>query len=333
MKVIGAGLACLDIINEGEKISVMNGGTCANVLTALTQLGEETTMLLPKYINDIRSKEFYLAFEKLDVGMIFYGDTKQNIPRIVETYDENHRHIFYTKCPQCNKELTKSKFISHRESQTLVDRCQGYDIFFTDRISGGIKEIAKEFNRNGAKVFYEPNSGRNIKALVEMAKLSNVLKFSTERISMRLIDEVLPQCQDAMLEVVIATHGKKGMSFCYKTSNGDFSNWIEGPYIEFRDIRDTSGAGDWLTAGFLHYWSQEKFKISEIVLYNILKCSLNLSEISSMTKGAQGAFYDKKVLERLKREYKVKLVTPLEQCEEFIKGKNYCGFCLSENDE
>lgn len=330
MKVIGTGLACLDIINDGNKISVMNGGTCANVLTVLAQLGVEATILLPRYINDIQNDKFCLTFKKLNVSLLFYGDTKQKIPRIVETYDNSFKHVFYTKCPQCNKDLIKNRFISCKEIKAFADVFQEYEVFFADRVSNGIKEIAKEFNKNGAKVFYEPNSGRNIKALVEMARLSNVLKFSTDRISMSLADSILLQCQDSMLEVVIATHGKKGLSFCYKMDNGRFSDWIEGAYIDFNGIKDTSGAGDWLTAGFLHYWSQEKFKLSKRMIYNSLKQSLRLSEIASMAKGAQGVFYDNGVLDTLKKEYKVKLMTPLKQSMELIEGENHCGFCLSE---
>lgn len=333
MKVIGAGLACLDIINEEKKISVMNGGTCANVLTALAQLGEDATMLLPEYMSDIRKDEFYLTFNRLNVNLLFYGNTKQKIPRIVETYDDNYRHVFYTKCPKCKKDLIKNRFVTKRETKALTGVFKVCDVFFTDRISDGIKEIAKELNRNQAKVFYEPNSGRNLKALVEMAKLSNVLKFSTDRISMSLAEGILSQCQDTMLEVVIATHGKKGLSYCYKMNSGGFSDWIEGPHINFKSIKDTSGAGDWLTAGFLHYWSREQFELSKKTIYNILEKSLKLSEIASMTQGAQGVFYDKEVLEMLKEEYEVKIVTPLEQCMEHIGGKKYCDFCLSECEE
>lgn len=333
MKIIGAGLACLDIINEEKKISVMNGGTCANVLTALAQLGEDVTMLLPEYINDIHKDEFYLTFNRLNVNLLFYGKTKQKIPRIVETYDDNYRHLFYTKCPQCKKDLIKNRFLTKRETKALTGAFKECDVFFTDRISDGIKEIAKELNKNQAKVFYEPNSGRNLKALVEMAKLSNVLKFSTERISMSLAEEILSQCQDTILEVVIATHGQKGLSYCYKMNNGSFSDWIEGPHINFKFIKDTSGAGDWLTAGFLHYWSREQFELSNNAIYNALEKSLNLSEIASMTQGAQGVFYDKEVFEMLKEEYEVKIVTPLEQCREHLEEKKYCEFCLSEYDE
>lgn len=333
MKIIGAGLACLDIINDGERISVMNGGTCANVLTALAQLGEDATMIVPEYTNDICKDKFYLTFNKLNVNLLFYGKTKQKIPRIVETYDENDRHVFYTKCPQCKKDLIKNRFLTRRETKILTGVFKEYEVFFTDRTSDGIKEIAKELNKNQAKVFYEPNSGRNLEALVGMAQLSNVLKFSTERISMRLAEEILSQCQDTVLDVVIATHGRNGLTYCYKMKDGNFSNWIEGPHINFESIKDTSGAGDWLSAGFLHYWSREKFELSNSVIYNALGKSLKLSKIASMTQGAQGVFYDETILKVLKEECELRMVAPLDRCKMHSDEKRYCKFCLSEYDE
>lgn len=329
MNVIGTGLACLDIINDEEMITVMNGGTCANVLTVLSQLGEEIELLLPEYSDDIHKEEFYLTFNKLDVGLLLYAHTKQKIPRIVETYDEKRGHIFYTKCPHCNNSLVKNRFISYRESKRIVPVIKDYDVFFTDRVSDGIKSIAKEFNEKGAKVFYEPNSGRNVKALVEMAKLSNVLKFSTDRINMRMAEELLLQCQGNTLEVIIATHGKDGLSFCYKMKDGTFSKWLKGPHIVFNRMQDTSGAGDWLTAGFLHYWNRNGFELCEEVLYDSIENGLKLSEIASMTKGAQGAFYNKEVFELLKSKYDIKLNTPLKQYDGYIE-RPYCNFCLSE---
>lgn len=330
MKIIGTGLACLDIINQEKEIIVMNGGTCANVLTVLAQLGEEVMMLLPEYKQDLQRDKFYSTFKKLRVGLMFYGDTKQNIPRIVETYDENFKPAFYTKCPHCNRDLIKHRFVSYEETRVIVDSLKDYDVFFSDRISDGIKSIAKEFNKNGAKVFYEPNSGRNVKAFIEMAKMSNILKFSTDRISMSLAKNILEQCQDCMLELVIATHGKNGLSFCYKMDNGIFSDWIIGPYIEFDRTKDTSGAGDWLTAGFLHYWNRESFKLCRESVYNALEQSLRLSAIASMTEGAQGVFYNNEILGILKKEYDFELKESLKRCVRYNDGNKYCDFCLLE---
>lgn len=330
MKIVGTGLACLDIISHIEEPIVMNGGTCANVLAVLAQLGEEACILLPEYLGDMQKLKFYTTFEKLNVSMAFYCRTKQHIPRIVERYDENNKHIFYTKCPCCNRNLISHKFISEREMKTFDNMSKHYDMFYTDRVSMGIKNIVREFNNENRKVFYEPNSGRNVKALVEMAGLANVLKFSTDRINMNLAESILKQCEKSKLELVIATHGKEGLAFCCKGKNGVWGNWVKGPYLEFSEIKDTSGAGDWLTAGFLHYWYKERFELDVEEIYNALEQALNLSAIASMAKGAQGAFYDKELLDTLKETYDFKLDKPLIKCEDGYEGGEYCQVCLLE---
>lgn len=333
MKVIGAGLACLDIINEENNITIMNGGTCANVLTALAQLGNDVSMLLPHYSEDIRREEFYQTFKRLNVHLLSFGRPRKIIPRIVETYDDNFRHMFYTKCPKCKKDLIKNRYITKRETEEVLGACKECDVFFIDRISDGIKEIVQNLNVKRTKIFYEPNSCRNINALIEMAKKSSILKFSTERISMNSADIILSKCQDSMLEMIIATHGKAGLSYCYKRSGGGFSAWLDGPRIDFKSLKDTSGAGDWLTAGFLHYWSQTEFELSMKSIYNALEEALRLSEIASMTNGAQGVFYDKEVLKILKAKYSVKLETTLELYKEHVGDKRCCDFCLSRYED
>ena len=329
MKVVGTGLTCLDIINESENNIVMNGGTCANVVTFLAQLGETTQILLPQYIEDNMSDIFYSTFKKLGVELVFYANTKKNIPRIIEEYDD-FKHVFYTRCPKCNNDLINNKYILKKEADCWIESLKENDMFFTDRISEGIKYIAKEFIQNGAKVFYEPNSSRNIKALIGMAKLSNVVKFSTERINIGLAETIIAECKNDSLELIIATHGKEGLSFRYKRKDGAFSDWIKGPFLEFYRIKDTSGAGDWLTAGFIHYWNRENYALNESVVYNALEKALKLSEIGSMTKGAQGLFYDKVVFNILKNEYNIKLKAVLDK-NISCKKQRFCEICLSKN--
>ena len=38
MKIVGTGLVCLDIVYQNKDFALMLGGTCANVLTVLSQL-------------------------------------------------------------------------------------------------------------------------------------------------------------------------------------------------------------------------------------------------------------------------------------------------------
>lgn len=330
MKVVGAGLACLDIINREREIIAMNGGTCANVLTALAQLGEEAVILLPKYEKDIQNERFYSAFLDLNVKLMFYGNTKQNIPRIIEMFDENMKHVFFTKCPHCDKELIKNRLITEKEAGKCIAKIKDCDVFFTDRVSDGIKKIAIELKGGNSKIFYEPNSGRNVKALIEMSKISNVLKFSTDRISMSLADSILKECHNTSLELVIATHGKDGLSFSYKKEDDVFSDWIKGPYVEFHNTKDTSGAGDWLTAGFIHNWNQANFVMSDDIIFKALEKALKLSAIASMAEGAQGVFYNEDVYSIIKNQFDIKLESVLEQYIKYNDGSSFCNACLSE---
>lgn len=305
MRIVGTGLICLDIIHKNEDIILMNGGTCANVLTVLAQLGEEATVLIPRYNTDDQKEFFYKTLEELGVNCVYYCKTKKNIPRIIEVYDERKKHLFYTKCWKCERDLLENRFITQKEAELLMPQIMDNDVFFTDRISSGIKYIAREYMSMNRKVIYEPNSARNLKAVIEMSKLANVVKFSTDRISLETAGIILEQCAEGALELVIATRGERGMSFCYRIDEKHFSEWMEGPSIEFVHIKDTSGAGDWLTAGFLHFWSQEKYSLEQDKIFNMLKKALELSAICSRIEGAQGAFYDRELFDCLKEKYHI----------------------------
>lgn len=307
MRIIGTGLLCLDIIHKNKDIILMNGGTCANVMTVLAQLGEESTVLMPNYYMDEQKTFCYNTLKKMNINVIHYCKTKKRIPRIIEVYEGDKKHRFYTKCQKCGKDLLENRFISEKEAQNLMPQIMNNDVFLTDRISNGIKYIAHQFVAMNKKVFYEPNSARNLKAVIEMSKLAHVIKFSADRISLETANIILKQCAGSALELMIATQGERGMSFCYRIDETQFSEWIKGPSIDFKSIRDTSGAGDWLTAGFLHLWSKAGYNLDKDVIFDILKRALDLSAICSMVEGAQGVFYDRDLLNILKEKYQIRL--------------------------
>lgn len=307
MRVIGTGLICLDIIHKNRAVMLMNGGTCANVLTVLAQLGEDATVLMPDYYADEQKAFCYYTLEKMKIDTIHYCKTKKRIPRIIEVYEEDRKHRFYTKCHKCDRDLLENRFITEKEAQDLMPQIMNNDMFFTDRISSGIKYIARQFISMNKKVIYEPNSARNLKAVIEMSKLSHVVKFSEDRISIEKAESIKSQCIGSALELIIVTQGDRGMRFSYRINENRFSEWIVGPNIAFSEIRDTSGAGDWLTAGFLHLWNKIEYSMNENDIFKTLQNALNLSALCSRVEGAQGAFYDKELFEDLKREYHIKL--------------------------
>lgn len=328
MKIIGTGLVCLDIIHKESNIAVMNGGTCANVLTVLAQLGEYASVLIPDYYIDGQSEYFYTTLRKMDINFITYCKTKKNIPKIIEVYDKNRNHLFYTKCPWCGQDLLESRFITKKEAERLISRIVDHDIFFIDRISDGIKWIAEEYGALHKKVMYEPNSGRNLKAVVEMSRLANIIKFSEDKISLAMAQIIREQCKKSVLDLIIVTRGERGMNFSYRLDEEEFSDWIEGPNIKFIGLRDTSGAGDWLTAGFLHFWSKTGYTLEKQALFDSLRAALELSAICSKKEGAQGAFYDTKLFECLKNSYHIKLEKNLHNDVVSIQDLLVCKNCF-----
>lgn len=120
------------------------------------------------------------------------------------------------------------------------------------------------------------------------------------------------------------------MSFCYKKEDDTFSDWIKGPHVEFNKTKDTSGAGDWLTAGFIHYWNQTNCVLSDDKIFNALEKALRLSAIASMAEGAQGVFYNENVYRIIKKQFDIKLESVLEQYIKYNDGSSFCNACLSE---
>lgn len=330
MKIVGTGLVCLDIVYQNKDFALMLGGTCANVLTVLSQLGEDVTVLVPDYDRDDQKEYFYEMFNRLDVEYLVYCKTKKSIPRIIEVFDENKNHLFCTKCPYCGTSLLEKRFITEEEAISLLPKIAVNDIFFTDRISSGIKYIAAKFGDAGKMVFYEPNSGRNLNAVIEMSRLASVVKFSSDKIGMEAANIILEKCQNSPLKLMIITQGEKGMYFSYRTDAARFSEWKKGPEVEFIGMRDTSGAGDWLTAGFLHFWCKKNFSLKKAEIFDALEKALELSAICSMKAGAQGVFYDSELFDYLKKKYGIKLRDRIGSSMNDIKGMSVliCNNCF-----
>lgn len=304
MKIIGTGLNCIDIVHKNNKTILMNGGTCANVLTVLAQLGWKSNVLIPEYISDPLRDLFTSNFKQLGVEINEYCKTNIAIPRIIEEYDAKG-HVFYTKCPLCGKELVTKRQITHSESQKTFFSKDDADIFFFDRISSGVKNYIKLFRQQKKDVIimYEPNSGRNISSIINFTAEVDILKFSSDKISFAMAEKIKQQCSDKNLKLMIFTKGKEGMSFCFKQNDGTFSVWYEGPHKEFVNIKDASGAGDWLSAGLLYYMFKKKIDLSFLnnyeCIYNSLCKALNLSSIQVQTEGAQGIFYSQELLQSM----------------------------------
>jgi hypothetical protein len=70
ISVIGAGFICSDIIHIGNKISLYNGGTCANVISALAYVGIKTSLIKVEY-DDILDHLVNKTLEDIGVNILY----------------------------------------------------------------------------------------------------------------------------------------------------------------------------------------------------------------------------------------------------------------------
>lgn len=312
MKILGMGFSCVDIIKKNDQVYVMNGGTCLNVITALSQLGWQAGICLPILKDDILSENFLSELEGLDVEPVYVDGRAKNVSRVMQIND-NGKHKFVLTCPVCNRKMVNAPIDFDLQNPSIIAELSKWDLLYADRMTNGIRGTVEWFRQKKKPVMYEPNSGRNIRTIYDMAPKVDILKFSEEKISIRLAENIIEKARNSALKLVIVTRGSAGLCYAYRTSERGFSEWRHVNALEFADIEDRSGVGDWLTAGFLEKFfscvSDEVY--SEQHINRCLLYAMSYSQICASQIGAQGVFHSRKSLEELKNLHSIKIKNPL----------------------
>ena len=293
IKILGAGLVCIDVVHAGENTIIMNGGSCANVLSVLSQIGFDCSIIRERY-GDGYEQILSTTLTSLGVQEIIYKSTRADTPKIIECLSSG-RHEFYTICPECGKKLLNLKLPTEHDYDSVSSTINDVNVFYCDRVSSGIRMIMDSIREKKGIVIFEPNSARNVAALYEATKHADIVKFSKDRIPMSLAEKI--RIGENTVSLIICTEGESGLSYSYRMENGEMSSWKFVKSLFADPIVDTSGAGDWLTAGFL----SELFKHNKLSILGILRDEkeikdmlgqgMKYSQICCAAIGAQGVFY------------------------------------------
>lgn len=333
MKILGIGFSCVDMIQKDDCVKLMNGGTCLNVLTVLSQLGWKSEILLPLLKEDVLSKVFEDNMKKMGVVFQGCGKCRRPVSRIIQIYDKEKKHEFILTCPKCGKKMITRPFGTEAEYEQIANGLQDYDLLYFDRITYGIKRIVRDFAEVDKPVIYEPNSGRNLKAVTEISGQIDILKFSITKISLKAAEKIAAVNRNSRLKLMIATAGPEGLYFRYRENDGTFSEWIKIDGIENSRIIDTSGAGDWLTAGFLYlFFNNNEYIYNRDILTEALLFGMKLSGICMQAEGAQGPFYSEKLLQLLKEQFHFRLEQSLKVKGPIIDSEKVCAVCYLQKN-
>ncbi len=253
---IGTGLVALDVvIPQGPDADpqLRAGGTCGNVLTALSYLGWHTYPIA-RLSEDAASKCVCTDLRSWKVRLDFVtckeeGSTPVIIQHIRDNKNGVPSHTFSRKCPCCGAFLPWYKAIRISDVSDLVPKLPKSQVYFFDRTSPGALALAKEAREQGAIVFFEPSTSSEPKHLEEALKLSHIVKVSSDRLSGN--ESVLTSTE---ARIVIETQGGTGLRFRYAGSEGKRRalQWHKMDSIPASVLKDTAGAGDWCTAGIIY---------------------------------------------------------------------------------
>ena len=332
IKILGAGLMCIDVVHNQKQTTIMNGGSCANVISVLSQIGFDSSIIRERY-----SDQFEAILSKtlasLGVKEIIYKRTAAKTPRIIEIL-ENNGHDFFTCCPNCGEKILKLPLPTERDLGCLDIDFSEFDYFYCDRSSPGIRKIMDIIREHHGLVVYEPNTARNIDSLLKSASHADIVKFSSDRVFPSIAERIRTTVKG--LKLLISTQGQEGLRFSHIQENGEMSDWVHLPSEFCGPVIDSSGAGDWLTAGFISELIKSNLSVSIDQFYdqkqisNMLTQGMKYSHLCCAAVGAQGVFYSEQSIGAFNKLNNYNNLTSSVLGNEDFSTDGLCPLCLSK---
>tara|TARA_R110002049_G_scaffold4601_5_gene32467 strand:+ start:652219 stop:653265 length:1047 start_codon:yes stop_codon:yes gene_type:complete len=250
--IIGTGLVALDVVIADDIEAgplLCAGGTCGNVLTALSYMGWNS-FPIARLRSDAASRQIADDLSRWGVKTDFItfdddGSTPVVVQRIRQNKAGDPSHSFSRKCPHCGDWLPWYKAVRVADVSIIEPRLPQADVFFFDRTSRGAVTLAEEANRKGNLVVFEPSASSEPAMLSDALAVSHIVKIASDRLSG---NEGILDANEPL--VLIETRGSDGLRYRKRSASGR-GRWKKLPAKRCSPIRDTSGAGDWCTAGLL----------------------------------------------------------------------------------
>ena len=297
MTVVGTGFIPLDIVLDQEQPETQRtyvGGTCGNVLTALSFFGW-SSFPVARIRNDPAGVAIRRDLEKWGVrtdllSLTPVADTPIVVERIGKTSKGAPFHRFSWTCPKCGAWLPGYRPVIAKSVERITEHVPNADVFFFDRVSRATVEMARYYSGQGAWIVFEPSATSDAKLFRESLEYTHILKYSNERMNehSRLKGTEEPRLQ-------VETLGAEGLRYRTPRGSRELSQWQEMPALRIDTIKDTAGAGDWCTAGMIHALVQlgrpNKVQLSRARIEEALTIGQAFAAWTCQFAGARGGMY------------------------------------------
>lgn len=273
------------MLGEGSQLAYTGiGGSTGNVLSILAFLGWESFPLVTLGRDHVGAT-IHREFTKLGANMrhvrLHRGLTSPLLYQFAGAPSEPPRYSFV--CPVCGQSRGFHEDLVDSGGDEFIRCAAESNVFFFDRVTASTVRMARAARFGGAFVFFEPSSISADQRLFDAALASaHVVKYSVDRIR-EPFDQHL-----SLGFIEIQTLGARGLRFRKHSLSSD---WINLPALRTVSVADTSGAGDWCTAGFLYaLFARHKAMELQDIGYNDLYRSLRLGQsIAALSVGHVGA--------------------------------------------
>jgi len=286
-RIAGTGLFALDVLVrlDGSVANPSLGGSAGNVLSILGALGW-TAVPIGTTGDDSAATLLNDAFDALGADLSFFKRSKHQCTPIIYQHqqgaDAEDTHRFSFTCPVCG-ERRRPVWGDEQAILKAQERLPAASVFFLDRPTKLGVALAQRYASQGTLVIFEPSSLGDDPDLFRSAlHAAHIVKYADERL------DDLPYEKAARPLVEIQTRGADGLRFRVRSLD---NAWLTLGAYALPYVRDTSGAGDWCTAGLIF----ELFRLGGLpkmadhsALVRALVFGQALSSLNCLTEGARG---------------------------------------------
>lgn len=290
--VSGTGFAALDLIfpwsnrqdESGAEHFSAAGGTCANVLLTLAQLGLHVSFL-SRLGRDPAGMNISDSFRQagVDVNAIFHDDTISS-PIILQYLGSPEREgddHWFSRHYQ-GRHLPGYTGITRDQVLFATPTLTRSQAFVFDRLTPETLSAAHTASSGGALVLFEPSAIRDQALFRDALAFIDILKFSSQRLD----KEKLPDTWLTDVPVVIRTSGEMGLDIFFRGRPRPYHL----PAIKAPRMADSCGSGDMVTAGLLFWLGTSEIRDRQAFLQGIGK-GQKLAAMNCAFVGARGLFH------------------------------------------
>ena len=301
-RIVGMGLVALDVVMSdatGQEPRFFAGGTCGNVLTILSYLGWRSSLIARLCCGStaecvVADLERFGVLTKC-VSRKADGSTPVIIHRIRTSINGEAYHTFSWRCPSCGARLPGYRAVLGPVADEVAAELDRSNVFFFDRVSRGVLNVARALRKSGAVIVFEPASVGDPRLFREAWVLAHIVKYSHERLRDIADLEFAPGERNGVL-LEIETLGRAGIRYRSRLACAGTRGWVTMAAFSQPGVRDAAGAGDWCTAGLLDRalrgGSRQLRRMSRRDLGEAVQYGQALAAWNCRFEGARGGMYE-----------------------------------------